>query len=155
MLLLLLFNLLFHHRNVNSFLIYFIIFFLLHVRMAEEPPNGELCNKVHCMYVCTCTSNWFFLKPTWRNLQSFEWKSVQKGEFFEPDKFQKRKEKKKEQGRKEKKRKSNFALLVFIMATLEILFAEKRQFHPKVHLAVTFSKIQLDIRHLHIFHNAP
>ena len=60
LLLLLLFNLLFHHRNVNSFLIYFILFFLLHVRMAEEPPNGELCNKVQCMYVCTCTSNWFF-----------------------------------------------------------------------------------------------
>ena len=61
LLLLLLFNMLFYHRNVNSFLIYFIIIFLLHVCMAEEPPpNGELCNKVQCMYVCTCTSNWFF-----------------------------------------------------------------------------------------------
>ena len=52
------------------------------------------------------------------------------------------------------KRKRNSAHLVFIMATLEKFFTEKKQFHPKVHLAVTFSKIQLGICHLHIFHNA-
>ena len=121
----------------------------------KSPPMGSCAIKyIACMFVHVHLTD-FFKTNVRRNLQSFEWKSVQKGEFFEPDKFQKRKEKKKEQGRKEKKRKSNFALLVFIMATLEILFAEKRQFHPKVHLAVTFSKIRLDIRHLHIFHNAP
>ena len=38
------------------------------------------------------------------------------------------------------KRKRNSAHLVFIMATLEKFFTEKKQFHPKVHLAVTFSK---------------
>ena len=37
------------------------------------------------------------------------------------------------------------ALLVFIMATLKIVFARKKIVgRQKVHLAVTFSKIQLD-----------
>ena len=42
-----------------------------------------------------------------------------------------KKEKKKERGRKEEKRKSNFALLVFIMATLEIVFGPKKAVSPE------------------------
>ena len=53
------------------------------------------------------------------------------------------KEKKKErgEGKEEKRKKSMVALLVFIIATL----AEKNCWTQKVHLAITFSKIGLDI----------
>ena len=46
-------NSLFYHRNVDSFLVYFILFYFILIRvcMAEEPSIGELCNKV-CMYAC-------------------------------------------------------------------------------------------------------
>ena len=63
----------------------------------------------------------------------------------------KRKEKKKERrGGKEVKRKNNgnVALLVFIMATLQIVFGRKKLLDAKGkynYLAVTFSKIRLEI----------
>ena len=92
-------------RNVDSFLIYFLFFFLLRVCMAEEPPMGSCA--IRYAYVCTCTPSRFF-------------ENQPNPVIFEPDKLQKKKEKKKERGRKEEKRKSNFALLVFMIATLEI-----------------------------------
>ena len=67
--------------------------------------------------------------------------------FLKPEKLQNHSkegegtEKKKErgEGKKEKKRKAMVALLVVIIATLEIL-AEKNCFTQKVHLAITLSK---------------
>ena len=37
------------------------------------------------------------------------------------------------------------ALLVFIIATLAIVFGTKKLLDAKVHLAITFSKIRLDL----------
>ena len=74
-----------------------------------------------------------------------------KGGFLGPDKLRthtnegKGKEKKKERARRKKggeEKKAMVALLVSIMAILE----EKNCWTQKVHLAVTFSKIRLDIR---------
>ena len=73
-----------------------------------------------------------------------------KGGFLGPDKLRthtnegKGKEKKKERARRKKggeEKKAMVAILVFIMATLEKKTVERQ----KVHLAVTFSKIQLDV----------
>ena len=70
--------------------------------------------------------------------------------FLKPEKLQnhsnkaKGKEKKKErgEGKKKKKKKAMVALLVFILATLEIVFDRKKNcWTQKVHLAITFSKI--------------
>ena len=45
-------NSLFYHRNVNSFLRYFILFYFNSCMYGgRAAPKGELCNKV-CMYVC-------------------------------------------------------------------------------------------------------
>ena len=48
-------NLLFYHRNVNSFLVYFILFFTS-CMYGKRAPNGEMCNysMYVCMYVCKC-----------------------------------------------------------------------------------------------------
>ena len=62
-----------------------------------------------------------------------------KGKFLKPEKLQnhsneeKGKEKKKERGKgkEEKKKKAMVALLVFIIATLEIVFGRKKLFYPK------------------------
>ena len=75
--------------------------------------------------------------------------NASKGRLFGPYKLQqntkegKRKEKREREGRKEEKRKkAMLALLVFIMATLKIVFARKKNcLTQKVRLAVTFSKI--------------
>ena len=76
-----------------------------------------------------------------------------KDRFFVRDQLQnhanegKGKEKKKERGgRKEEKRKTAMvALLVFIMATLEIWPKKKKLGDEKVHLTLTFSKIRLEM----------
>ena len=44
-------NSLFYHRNVNSFLLYCILFYFNSCMYGGRAPKGELCNKV-CMYVC-------------------------------------------------------------------------------------------------------
>ena len=56
-------------------------------------------------------------------------------------------EKKKErgEGKEEKRKKSMIALPVFITATFEIVFGRKNCWTQNVHLAITFSKIGLDI----------
>ena len=55
----------------------------------------------------------------------------------------------KERARRKKggeEKKARAALLVFIMATLEVVFGRKKNcWTQKVYLAVTFSKIRLDI----------
>ena len=85
-------------------------------------------------------------------MQSSELKGV-KRQFFGPNKLQnhrnegKGREKKKEQGwrKEEKRKKQRVALLIFIiMATLET-GGKKTAGRKKVNLAVTFSKIRLDI----------
>jgi len=77
-----------------------------------------------------------------------------KGRFLGPDKFrthsnegkgkERKKERKKERGgrKEENLNQAMVALLVSIMAILE----KKNCWTQKVHLAVTFSKIRLDIR---------
>ena len=75
------------------------------------------------------------------------------GRFLKPEKLQnhchegKGEEKKKERGEgEEEKKKLMIALLVFIIATLEVLFGRKNCSTQKVHLAITLSKIRLDVQ---------
>ena len=79
------------------------------------------------MYVCM--SSRFFENQPYAICSHFSEKAS-KGTFLKPEKLQnhsnkgKEKEKKKEQGEgKEERKKAMVALLVFIMATLEIVFA--------------------------------
>ena len=73
------------------------------------------------------------------------------GWFLKQEKLQnhinKGKEKKKEraEGKEEKRKKAMVALLVFILATLES-FWPKKLLDAKDPLAITFSKIRLDVR---------
>ena len=75
-------------------------------------------------------------------------KRRQKAGFLRPGELQnhinegKEKEKKKERG---EEKKAMGALLVFIMATLTVVFGRKNCWTQTVHLAVTFSKVRLDI----------
>ena len=61
-----------------------------------------------------------------------------------------RKRKKEKETERRKKggveKKAMVALLVFMMATLEIFWPEKNCWTQKIYLTVTFSKIRLDIR---------
>ena len=78
------------------------------------------------------------------------------GTFLRPKKPQnhskegKGKEKKKEQGEGKEEieeKKAIVLLLVFIIASLEIVFGQKNCWTQKVYLAITLYKIQLDIQH--------
>ena len=74
-----------------------------------------------------------------------------KGRFLKADKLQitvtKEKERRKlkewGEGKEDKRKKAMAALLAFIIATL--FLAEKNCWTQKVHLAITFSKIRLDL----------
>ena len=78
---------------------------------------------------------------------------MSKGIFLKPEKLQNhcnegkgKEKKKKERGEGRRRReKVIVSLLVFIIATLEFL-AEKNCSTQKVHLAITVSKIRLDIQ---------
>ena len=85
----------------------------------------------YCVFisVCICVHLTDFLKTSLRKLAvSFMSERASKGRFLKPDKLQnhsnevKGKGKKKErgEGKEEKRKKAMVALLVFIMATLEI-----------------------------------
>ena len=85
-----------------------------------------------------------------------------KGKFLGPYKLQNHttigKKGEKERARRKKggeQKKAMVALLVFIMATLEIVFSrQKLSDAKKVHLAETFSKILLDIQVYVCMYNA-
>ena len=90
----------------------------------------------YCVFisVCICVHLTDFLKTSLRKLAvNCMSKRASKGRFLKPDKLQnhsnevKGKEKKKErgEGKEEKRKKAMVALLVFIMATLEISSFQK------------------------------
>ena len=83
-----------------------------------------------------------FWKRSYGNLKPFEWERP-KGGFFTPDNWtrksyqqREKRRKRKSQEERSKKEKSTGALLAFIMATLEIVLAEKNCFGEEVYLAV-------------------
>ena len=92
-------------RNVNSFLLYFILFFLPHVRTAEESANGELCNKVRYIYVSTCTSSSFFENQPDEICSRLSEKASEKAGFLSPtsSKRKRRKRKSEEERRRREK----------------------------------------------------
>lgn len=74
-----------------------------------------------------------FWKRSYGNLKPFEWKRP-KGGFFTPDNWTRKSYQQREE--RSKKEKSNGALLAFIMATLEIVLAEKNCLGEEVYLAL-------------------
>jgi len=56
-----------------------------------------------------------------------------------------RRKRKSDQEERRRREQSNGAFLVLIMDTLEIVFDQKNCWTEEIHLAVTFSKIRLDI----------
>ena len=108
---------------------------------------------LHIYYITSCyTSSRFFENQSNEICGDLSEKGS-KDRFCGRDKLQnhanevKGKEKNKERGgRKEEKRKTAMvALLVFIMATLEIWPKKKKLGDEKVHLTLTFSKIRLEM----------
>ena len=79
-------------------------------------------------------------------------KKRQKAGVFNPrsskiivTKEKERRKRKSEEKERRRKKKAIAALLVSITATLEIIFGQKNCSTQKVHLAITLSKIRLDI----------
>ena len=74
-----------------------------------------------------------FWKRSYGNLKPFEWKRP-KGGFFTPDNWTRKSYQQREE--RSKKEKNNGALLAFMMATLEIVWAEKNCLGEEVYLAL-------------------
>ena len=108
---------------------------------------------LHIYYITSCYTSSRFFENQPNEICGDLSKKGSKDRFCGRDKLQnhanevKGKEKNKERGaRKEEKRKTAMvALLVFIMATLEIWPKKKKLGDEKVHLTLTFSKIRLEM----------
>ena len=107
------------------------------------------CTNSYTLYTVSISNRFFENQPN--KICSHLSEKASKGRFLNPEKLQnhknegKRKEKRNSEEQGEEKKKTMVALLVFIMATLEFL-AENNCWTPKVHLAVTLSKIRLDMK---------
>ena len=91
----------------------------------RAPPNGELCNKVQCMYVCTCTSNWFFKNQPDEICSRLSERASEKAGVLSPrsSKRERRKERAWKKGGEEKKK---FCTLSFFNGYFGEIFCRKK-----------------------------